>query len=81
MLDYNQEIVKSRGRNTIRIYMGINFYGLPIGFKVTGRKTHNRSKAASNLIESLPKTQCLIADRDKNRHLLSCVLFPDFNAR
>jgi len=58
----HQGIGKSRGGNTTKIHMGVDSFGLPLGFEITGGEVHD-SKAASSLIEHLPTTQYTIADR------------------
>lgn len=57
-----QAIGKSRGGNTTKIHMAVDAYGLPIEFLITGGEVHD-SKAAPALIELLPTSDYLIADK------------------
>jgi transposase len=58
----SQAIGKSRAGNTTKIHLAVDSYGLPIEFVITGGETHD-SKAASDLIEQLPPTEAIIADK------------------
>ncbi|MGL4713367.1 MAG: IS5 family transposase, partial [Shewanella sp.] len=73
----------SRGGNTSKIHLGVDSYGLPIAFIVTGGEVHD-SKAANGLIERLPQSDFIIADkgydseaiRDKVRECGSVPVIP-----
>ena len=58
----NQAIGLSRGGNTSKIHLSVDSYGLPIAFIVTGGEVHD-SKAANALIELLPQSDFIIADK------------------
>lgn len=57
-----QAIGKSRAGNTTKIHLAVDSYGLPIEFTVTGGEIHD-STAASELIEKLPPTTAIVADK------------------
>ena len=57
-----QAIVLSRGGNTSKIHLAVDSYGLPIEFIITGGDIHD-STAANDLIELLPYTDYLVADK------------------
>lgn len=57
-----QAIGLSRGGNTTKIHLAVDSYGLPIAFEITGGEVHD-SKAASLLIEQLPESKAIIADK------------------
>jgi len=59
---FNEGIGKSRGGNTTKIHLAVDSYGLPIEFDITGGEVHD-SKAAPELIDKLPKTDYVIADK------------------
>ena len=58
----NQAIGKSRGGKTTKIPMAVDAYGLPIEFLITGGAVHD-SKAAAELIDTLPASDYMIADK------------------
>jgi transposase len=58
----NEAIGKSRGGNSTKIHLAVDSYGLPIAFHITGGEVHD-SKAAPELIASLPKGKYVIADK------------------
>ncbi|HAT4442961.1 TPA: IS5 family transposase [Legionella pneumophila] len=58
----SEAIGKSRGGNTTKIHMAVDAFGLPIEFQLTGGKVHD-AKAAPELIEQLPKSDYVIADK------------------
>jgi transposase len=58
----NQAIGKSVGGNTTKIHMAVDACGLPIEFDLTGGEVHD-SKAAPDLIEKLPLSEFIIADK------------------
>ena len=58
----NQAIGKSRGGKTTKIHMAVDAYGLPIEFLITGGEVHD-SKAAPELIDRLPASDYMIADK------------------
>lgn len=58
----DEAIGKSKGGNTTKIHLATDSFGLPIGFGVTGGNV-NDCKAAPELIEKLPVSEYLIADR------------------
>ncbi|AZG73535.1 IS5 family transposase [Shewanella livingstonensis] len=60
--DENQAIGLSRGGNTSKIHLAVDSFGLPIEFIVTGGEVHD-SKAANALIELLPQSHFIIADK------------------
>ena len=57
-----QAIGLSRGGNTTKIHLAVDSYGLPIVFEITGGEVHD-SKAASVLIEQLPESAAVVADK------------------
>ena len=57
-----EAIGKSRGGNTTKIHMAVDSYGLPIEFTLTGGEVHD-SKAAPDLINRLPDSDYVIADK------------------
>ena len=65
----SQGIGQSRGGNTTKIHMGVDSFGLPIGFDITGGEVHD-SKAAPVLIEKLPETDYTIADKGYDSEFL-----------
>jgi len=58
----NQAIGKSKGGNTTKIHMAVDGFGLPIEFELTGGEVHD-CKVAPELIEKLPVSDYLIADK------------------
>ncbi|VAW91179.1 Mobile element protein [hydrothermal vent metagenome] len=58
----NEGIGKSRGGNTTKIHLAVDSYGLPIEFDITGGEIHD-SKAAPGLIDKLPISDYVIADK------------------
>jgi len=58
----SEGIGKSRGGNTTKIHLAVDSYGLPIKFDITGGEIHD-SKAAPELIDKLPKSDYVIADK------------------
>jgi len=58
----NQAIGKSKGGNTTKIHMAVDGFGLPIAFELTGGEVHD-CKAAPELIEKVPVSDYLIADK------------------
>ena len=52
----------SRGGNTSKIHLAVDSYGLPIEFIITGGEVHD-SKTANELIDLLPRTDFIIADK------------------
>jgi len=58
----SQAIGKSRAGNTTKIHLAVDSYGLPIEFTVTGGEIHD-STAASELIEPLPLSKAVVADK------------------
>jgi transposase len=60
--DDDQAIGLSRGGNTSKIHLAVDSYGLPIVFEVTGGDVHD-SQAAPTLIEQLPETTAIVADK------------------
>ncbi len=59
---FNEGIGKSRGGNTTKIHLAVDSYGLPIEFDITGGEIHD-SKAAPELIDKLPISDYVIADK------------------
>ena len=78
-----QAIGLSRGGNTSKMHLAVDSYGLPIEFIITGGEVHD-SKAANELIELLPQSDFVVADkgydsvaiRDKIRELNSIPVIP-----
>lgn len=60
--DNSEEIGKSRGGNTTKIHLAVDSYGLLIEFTLTGGEVHD-SKAAPDLIEQLPDSGYVIANK------------------
>ena len=58
----DEGIGKSVAGNTTKIHMAVDSYGLPIEFYITGGEVHD-SKAALTLIDMLPNSDYIIADR------------------
>ncbi len=58
----SEGIGKSCGGNTTKIHLAVDSYGLPIEFDITGGEVHD-SKAAPPLIDKLPKSDYVIADK------------------
>ncbi|MCW8397290.1 IS5 family transposase [Legionella sp. PATHC038] len=58
----HQAIGKSVGGNTTKIHRAVDACRLPIEFQLTGGEVHD-AKAASGLIETLPKADYTIADK------------------
>lgn len=58
----DEGIGKSVAGNTTKIHMAVDSYGLPIEFYITGGEVHD-SKAAPMLIDMLPTSDYIIADR------------------
>ncbi|KGJ88405.1 transposase IS4 family protein [Colwellia psychrerythraea] len=50
------------GGNTSKIHLAVDSYGLPIEFIITGGDVHD-SKVANELIELLPQSDFVIADK------------------
>lgn len=65
----SQGIGQSRGGNTTKIHMGVDSFGLPIDFDITGGEVHD-SKAAPALIDKLPKTDYTVADKGYDSEFL-----------
>ena len=57
-----QGIGLSRGGKTTKIHLAVDAYGLPIAFEITGGEVHD-SQAASALIDQLPESEAIIADK------------------
>lgn len=57
-----QAIGQSRAGNTTKIHLAVDSYGLPIEFILTGGEV-NDCTAATELIEQLPKTEAMVADK------------------
>ncbi len=57
-----QAVGKSRAGHTTKIHLAVDSYGLPIEFTVTGGEIHD-STAASELIEQLPPSTAIVADK------------------
>lgn len=58
----NQAIGQSRGGKTTKIHMGVDSYGFPLEFEITGGEVHD-CKAAPQLIDKLPLADYIIADK------------------
>jgi transposase len=58
----NGGIAKSVAGNNTKIHLAVDSYGLPIEFYITGGEVHD-SKAAPTLIDMLPSSDYIIADR------------------
>ena len=58
----DEGIGKSVAGHTTKIHMAVDSYGLPIEFHITGGEVHD-SKAAPTLIDMLPISDYIIADR------------------
>jgi transposase len=58
----DQGIGKSRGGLTTKIHMSVDSCGFPLNFEITGGEVHD-SKAAPELIEKMPVTECVIGDK------------------
>jgi transposase len=58
----DEGIGKSVAGNTTKIHMAVDSYGLPIEFYITGGEVHD-SKATPTLIDMLPSSDYIIADR------------------
>ncbi len=58
----DQAIGLSRGGNTSKIHLAVDAYGLPLRFEITGGHV-NDCTAAPVLIESLPESKSVIADK------------------
>jgi transposase len=58
----NQAIGKSVGGNTTKIHMAVDACGFPIEFVLTGGEVHD-CKAAPALIDKLPASEHIIADK------------------
>jgi transposase len=79
----NEAIGRSVAGNTTKIHMAVDSYGLPIDFILTGGEVHD-SKMASELIEMLPDSKYIVADkgydseaiRDKIRSRKSTPVIP-----
>jgi transposase len=61
----DQAIGKSRGGHSTKMIMAVDAFGLPIHFSVTGGHVHEM-KSAGSLIEALPQSDYLIADKGYN---------------
>lgn len=57
-----QGIGKSVARNTTKIHMAVDGFGLPIEFEITGGEVHD-CKIAPELINKLPVSDYVIADK------------------
>ena len=57
-----EAIGKSRGGNTTKIHIAVDSYRLPVKFILTGSEIHD-SKLASDLIEQLPDSEYIVADK------------------
>ncbi len=60
--EYEQAIALRRGGNTSKIHLAVDSYGSPIEFIITGGDVHD-SKVANELIELLPQSDFVIADK------------------
>jgi transposase len=60
-----QAIALSRGGNTCKIYSAVDSFDLPIEFIITGGDVHG-SKVANELIELLPQSHFIVADKGYN---------------
>jgi len=58
----DEGIGQSRGGQTTKIHLAVDSYGLPLEFDITGGEVHD-SKAAPELIDKLPKSDYVIADK------------------
>lgn len=67
--DEAQAIGKSRGGNTTKIHLAVDSYGLPIEFDITGGEIHD-SKAAKDLINKLPLSDYIVADKGYDSELI-----------
>ena len=65
----DEGIRKSVAGNTTKIHMAVDSYGLPIEFHITGGQVHD-SKAATTLIDILPNTDYIIADKGYDSEVL-----------
>ncbi|WP_040978883.1 transposase, partial [Glaesserella parasuis] len=57
-----QAIGKSVAGNSTKIHLAVDSCGNPIDFVLTGGEVHD-SKAASELVELLPDSETIVADR------------------
>ena len=60
--DEDQGIGQSRGGRTTKIHLGVDAYGLPLNFELTGGQVHD-CKAAPTLLDKLPAADALLADK------------------
>ncbi len=58
----DEAIGKSRAGQTTKIHLAVDAFGKPIEFSITGGQVHNCT-AAPDLLDKLPKTETLIADK------------------
>lgn len=58
----DQGIGDSRGGKTTKIHMAVDAFGLPVSFMITGGQVHD-CKVAPALIEALPRSEYVIADK------------------
>jgi len=65
----NEGIGKSRGGNMTKIHFAVDSYGLPIEFYITGGEIHD-SKATPELIDKLPQSDYVIADKDYDSEVI-----------
>lgn len=60
--EHKQVIALSRGGNTSKIHLAVDSYGSPIEFIIIGGDVHD-SKVANDLIELLPQSDFVVADK------------------
>jgi len=68
-----EAIGKSKGGNTTKIHMAVDGFGLPIEFILTGGQIHD-CKAAPDLLENLPVSEFVIADKGYDSEALRSVI-------
>ena len=69
----DEHIGKSVAGNTTKIHLAVDSFGLPVNFDITGGEVHD-SKAAENLLNKLPKSEFIIADRGYDSQILRDII-------
>tara|TARA_R110002072_G_scaffold296553_1_gene468533 strand:+ start:33502 stop:33819 length:318 start_codon:yes stop_codon:yes gene_type:complete len=65
----NQAVGASRAGKTSKIHMGVDAFGLPIKFEITGGQIHD-STAADSILEEIPAADYIIADKGYDKESL-----------
>ena len=69
----DEHIGKSVAGNTTKIHLAVDSFGLPVNFDITGGEVHD-SRAAENLLNKLPKSEFIIADRGYDSQILRDII-------